>query len=219
MRGKGRKERIVPDRRSRDARAPQLRGEARRAAARRSAPSADRTAVFLARTGKRIGVRAVQKVVTGFLERDRRGRRAERPLAAPHLRHAPARRRRRSARRAGAARPRVDLDDADLHPHERRAAQAGLPEGASARLTIRVAREVSDRLGSRCASKSSRSSSDSSAHRLGCVRRMDPDELSSSGAPPAAAHRAQPGRRGAIGSACSAWRRFSAATPGDSVVA
>ena len=68
--------------------------------------------------------------------RDRRGRRPLGPLAAPHLRHAPPRRRRRSPRRPGAARPRVDLHDADLHPHERRAAEAGLPEGAPSGMKI-----------------------------------------------------------------------------------
>ena len=138
VRGKGRKERIVPVGDHAHARAPQLRVEARRARCARSAPKADRTAFFLARTGKRIGVRAVQKAVTGFLDADRRGRRAERALAAPHVRDAPARRRRRPARRAGAARPRVDLDDADLHAHERRAAEAGLPEGAPAGVSARA---------------------------------------------------------------------------------
>lgn len=67
VRGKGRKERIVPVgdhailalrnyERSRD--------ELLRSVGR----TGDRNAVFLTRTGRRIGVRAVQKVVTGFLE-------------------------------------------------------------------------------------------------------------------------------------------------------
>ena len=67
VRGKGRKERIIPVgdhatlalrnyEAKRDALATGLRG------------AVDRQAVFLSRTGKRIGVRAVQKVVGGFLK-------------------------------------------------------------------------------------------------------------------------------------------------------
>ncbi len=66
VRGKGRKERIVP---IGDAATLALRNyEAKRDELIRSigAP-ADRMAVFLSRTGRRIGVRAVQKAVTGFL--------------------------------------------------------------------------------------------------------------------------------------------------------
>jgi integrase/recombinase XerC len=67
VRGKGRKERIVP---IGDHALLALRNyEAKRDDLIRSlGPRADRNAVFLARTGKRIGVRAVQKAVTGFLE-------------------------------------------------------------------------------------------------------------------------------------------------------
>jgi integrase/recombinase XerC len=66
VRGKGRKERIVP---FGDAATLALRNyEAKRDALLRSmAPKGDRMAVFLARTGRRIGVRAVQKAVTAFL--------------------------------------------------------------------------------------------------------------------------------------------------------
>jgi integrase/recombinase XerC len=67
VRGKGRKERIVPVgdhatralrayERKRDELAASLRGQV------------DRVAVFLGRTGKRMSVRAVQKVVSGFLD-------------------------------------------------------------------------------------------------------------------------------------------------------
>lgn len=66
VRGKGRKERIVPigDHatlavRNYEAKRDEL--------IRRIGPKADRMAVFLAVTGKRIGVRAVQKAVTAFL--------------------------------------------------------------------------------------------------------------------------------------------------------
>jgi tyrosine recombinase XerC len=67
VRGKGRKERIIP---VGDHATLALRNyEAKRdALVRQLAGSADRQAVFLSRTGKRIGVRAVQKVVTGFLK-------------------------------------------------------------------------------------------------------------------------------------------------------
>jgi integrase/recombinase XerC len=66
VRGKGRKERIVP---IGDAATLALRNyEAKRDALLRSiAPRGDRMAVFLARTGRRIGVRAIQKGVTAFL--------------------------------------------------------------------------------------------------------------------------------------------------------
>ena len=67
VRGKGRKERIIPIgdhamlaiRNYESKRDELLRG---------LGPKADRNAVFLAKTGKRIGVRAVQKAVTSFLK-------------------------------------------------------------------------------------------------------------------------------------------------------
>ena len=66
VRGKGRKERIIP---VGDHATLALRNyEAKRdELVRRLGVGADRSAMFLARTGKRIGVRAVQKIVTGFL--------------------------------------------------------------------------------------------------------------------------------------------------------
>ena len=66
VRGKGRKERIVP---VGNAATLAIRNyEAKRDALLRSiAPKGDRMAVFLSRTGSRIGVRAVQKAVTAFL--------------------------------------------------------------------------------------------------------------------------------------------------------
>ena len=68
VRGKGRKERIVP---VGDHAILALRNyESKRDELVRSVGrGADRNAVFLTRAGKRIGVRAVQKVVTGFLRR------------------------------------------------------------------------------------------------------------------------------------------------------
>jgi len=67
VRGKGRKERIIP---IGDHAALALRNyEAKRDDLLRQVGSAgERSAYFLARTGKRIGVRMVQKLVTGFLE-------------------------------------------------------------------------------------------------------------------------------------------------------
>jgi integrase/recombinase XerC len=65
VRGKGRKERIVP---IGDHAILALRNyESRRDELLRGIGRGDRNAVFLARTGKRIGVRAIQKAVTGFL--------------------------------------------------------------------------------------------------------------------------------------------------------
>jgi integrase/recombinase XerC len=66
VRGKGRKERIVP---IGDHASLALRNyEARRDDLLRNVkPGAERSAYFLSRTGKRIGVRMVQKVVSGFL--------------------------------------------------------------------------------------------------------------------------------------------------------
>ena len=66
VRGKGRKERIIP---LGDHAALSIRNyEAKRDELLRAVgPKADRNAVFLSKNGKRIGVRAVQKAVTGFL--------------------------------------------------------------------------------------------------------------------------------------------------------
>jgi integrase/recombinase XerC len=67
VRGKGRKERIIP---IGDHAASALRNyESKRDdLLRQVGSSGERSAYFLARTGKRIGVRMVQKVVSGFLE-------------------------------------------------------------------------------------------------------------------------------------------------------
>ena len=67
VRGKGRKERIIP---IGDHAMLAIRNyESKRDELLRAlGPKADRHAVFLAKTGKRIGVRAVQKAVTSFLE-------------------------------------------------------------------------------------------------------------------------------------------------------
>src|SRR3954462_222694 len=67
VRGKGRKERIIPvgDHATLALRNYEAKSDA---LARQLLGNADRQAFFRARTGKRIGVRAVQKVVTGFLK-------------------------------------------------------------------------------------------------------------------------------------------------------
>ena len=67
VRGKGRKERIIP---IGDHAVLAIRNyEAKREELLRAlGPKADRNALFLAKTGKRIGVRAVQKAVTNFLK-------------------------------------------------------------------------------------------------------------------------------------------------------
>jgi integrase/recombinase XerC len=67
VRGKGRKERIIPIG-DHALRAVRRYEEARDELLRAVGPKADRLAVFVGRTGKRIGVRAVQKTVTKFLE-------------------------------------------------------------------------------------------------------------------------------------------------------
>jgi integrase/recombinase XerC len=68
VRGKGRKERIVPV--GNHAILALRNYEAKRDELLRSVGrQGDRSAVFLSRNGRRIGVRAVQKVVTGFLKR------------------------------------------------------------------------------------------------------------------------------------------------------
>jgi len=68
VRGKGRKERIIPV--GNHAILALRNYEAKRDELLRSVGrQGDRSAVFLSRNGRRIGVRAVQKVVTGFLKR------------------------------------------------------------------------------------------------------------------------------------------------------
>src|SRR6185312_11462672 len=67
---------------------------------------------------------------------DRRGCRPVRSLASSYVRHASARRRRRSARRPGAARTRVDFHDADLHAYQRRATQSCIHQGAPASVAL-----------------------------------------------------------------------------------
>ena len=137
VRGKGRKERIVP---IGDHAQLALRNyEAKRdELARALGGKVDRTAFFLSRTGGRIGVRAVQLVVGKFLDQIDEDAGLSRALASTHVRDAPARRGRRSPRGAGAPRPRVDRDDPDLHAHERGAAEAGVRQVAPARVSTGI---------------------------------------------------------------------------------
>ena len=72
-------------------------------------------AVFLNRFGGRLTVRSVQMTLAKYAMAGGHQGRGHAARAAPYVRHAPARRRRRPALRAGAARPRVAVDDADLH--------------------------------------------------------------------------------------------------------
>ena len=128
VRGKGRKERIVPVG-SRAVLALRRYLNLRETVVAR--PGGDRRAVFVSRRGRRLAPRGVQRA----MHRDvRRGRRRHPPgaLAPAHLRHPHAGRGRRSARGAGAAGPRVAEHHAGLHPHQRRAAQEGVQPGASA---------------------------------------------------------------------------------------
>jgi integrase/recombinase XerC len=66
VRGKGRKERIIPVGDHATLALRNYEGK-RDELTRHVGPAADRSAIFLTRSGKRIGVRAVQKAVTGFL--------------------------------------------------------------------------------------------------------------------------------------------------------
>ena len=112
-------------------RAAHVRWHARDARRRRWARGPTAWPCFSTQRGQRLSVRGVQAAITRCWRESTKPR-SERPLAAPHVRDAPARRGRRSARRAGAARPRVGGHHADLHAHERRPAQAGVSQGASA---------------------------------------------------------------------------------------
>ena len=77
------------------------------------------TRLFLNRRGRPLTPRDVRRIL------DRRAAGADPPpRPAPHLRHPPARRRRRPAGRAGAARPRRPRHHADLHPRQPGAAAA-----------------------------------------------------------------------------------------------
>ena len=86
------------------------------------------------RAARRIDQRAVRTLVH-CPDRRRPGRprhRAARPAA--HRRHPPARGRGRPAHRPGAARARLAVDHADLHPRQHRPAAAGLQAGPPAGL-------------------------------------------------------------------------------------
>ncbi len=67
--------------------------------------------------------------------RARTSRDGDAARAAPFLRHAPPRPRRRSARDPGTPRPRLAGDDTDLHRSRRRAADRGLSQRPSARVS------------------------------------------------------------------------------------
>ena len=129
VRGKGRKERIVP---MGGPAVPALRRYllAPRGVARGPAPTA--AAIFLNRRGRRLAPRGVQRRCTSLFDALAGGRAAG-PFAAAHLRDAPAGRGRRPARGAGAARARLAQHHADVYSYQRGATEAGVPAGPSPR--------------------------------------------------------------------------------------
>ena len=92
----------------------------------------DAEAVFLNQRGGRLSRQAAWMVVKKYGERAGIGDRSVAARAAPLVRDAPARPRRRPARRAGDARPRVDLDHPGVHPGQPGTAVGRLPVGPSA---------------------------------------------------------------------------------------
>ena len=126
--GKGAKERVVP-----------FGIPARRAIVAwlergRPALPAEGEALFVGAKGGRLANRAVYELVSSLLATIPGLGPVGPAHAAPHRGDAPARRRRRPARRAGAARAREPGHDAALHPRLDRAAQGELPHRPPARL-------------------------------------------------------------------------------------
>ena len=112
LRGKGGKERIVPlgSYAAAALEAWLVRGRPTFAARGVGTP-----ALFLNARGGRLSRQSAWSVLRACAERAHVGGPPVAAHAAPLVRHAPARGRRRRARRAGAARPRVGHDDPDLH--------------------------------------------------------------------------------------------------------
>ena len=132
--GKGRKERIGLLGRPGPAGAGGLprgrpAGPARAPARRREAPPAE---IFLNHLGGPLGVRGLRYRLDRLCARAGLPGRRLAAHAAPLVRDAPARRRRRPAGRPGAARPREPGDDPDLHPRLARSPPGRLSGGPSA---------------------------------------------------------------------------------------
>ncbi len=109
--GKGSKERLLP------VGEPAQQALRRYSERGRHALTADprEQALFLSKSGRRLSNSDVTRPTRALGARGGAGRGRLAALAAPQLRHAPARGRRRPAHDSGAARPRVDLDHAGLH--------------------------------------------------------------------------------------------------------
>ncbi len=88
----------------------------------------DAEAVFLNLRGGRLSRQAAWLIVKKYGERAGIGDRPVAARAAPLVRHPPARPRRRPARRAGDARPRVDLDHPGVHQGQPGAPVGRLPQ-------------------------------------------------------------------------------------------
>ena len=132
--GKGSKERIVPFGRHAAAALAEWLGPSGRPHLEplRWARRGDAEAVFLNQRGARLSRQAAWAMVKKYGDRVGLGRQAVAARAAALVRDPSARSRRRSAHRAGAARPRVDLDDPGVHEGQPGAAVRCVPIGASA---------------------------------------------------------------------------------------
>ena len=91
--------------------------------------------LFVGAKGGPLSPRIVQLAMAAAARRARPAGDRDAARAAPFLRHAPAGARRRPARDPGTARPRLAVDDADLHRRRHRAAAGGLSQRPSAGVT------------------------------------------------------------------------------------
>ena len=137
--GAARSDRALGDRRRRDV-------HSRAAAAVGGERKGGKGILFLNARGEPLSRMGAWKILRR-LRRPRGDRKSRLPAhAAPLLRDAPARGRRRPARRAGDARPRRHLDDADLHARRPGVPEAGPQAVSSERLTADLARRAPIRM-------------------------------------------------------------------------
>ena len=130
LRGKGGKQRLVPVGRPAVQALDDYLVRGRPDLARRGSGT---PAIFLNARGGRLSRQSAWQVLQDAAERGRHHRSRVAAHAAALVRHPPARGRRRRARRAGTARPRIGDHDADLHAGHRARAARGLGRGPPAR--------------------------------------------------------------------------------------